>query len=46
MSLLGVVRARELAGELCQDALDRLARFGDSAHRLCELTRFIVQRQF
>ena len=46
VSLLGVVRARELAGELCQDALDRLARFGDSAHRLCELTRFIVQRQF
>ena len=46
VSLLGVVRARELANELCQDALDRLARFGDSAHRLCELTRFIVQRQF
>ncbi len=46
VSLLGVVRARELAEEMCQDALDRLAPFGDAARRLSELTRFIVRRQF
>ncbi len=46
VSLLGVSRARELAEEMCQDALDRLAAFGDSSRRLAELTRFIVRRQF
>lgn len=46
VSLLGVVRARELAEEMCQDALDRLTPFGDAARRLSELTRFIVRRQF
>jgi len=46
VSLLGVTRARELAEEMCQDALDRLAAFGESSQRLAELTRFIVRRQF
>ncbi|MCK6375669.1 MAG: polyprenyl synthetase family protein [Zoogloea sp.] len=46
VSLLGVTRARELAEEMCQDALDRLAPFGDSSQRLAELTRFIIRRQF
>ena len=46
VSLLGVTRARELAEEMCQEALDRLAAFGDSSLRLAELTRFIIRRQF
>ncbi len=46
VSLLGVTRARQLAEEMCQDALDRLAPFGDAGQRLAELTRFIVRRQF
>lgn len=46
VSLLGVPRARALAEEMCQDALDHLASFGESARRLSELTRFIVRRQF
>lgn len=46
VSLLGVARARQLAEEMCQDALDRLAPFGDTGQRLAELTRFIVRRQF
>ncbi|MBS0368343.1 MAG: polyprenyl synthetase family protein [Proteobacteria bacterium] len=46
VSLLGVSRARELAEEMCQSALNRLAAFGDDAQRLSELTRFIVRRQF
>ncbi len=46
VSLLGVARARQLAEELCQDALDRLAPFGDTSQRLAELTRFIIRRQF
>lgn len=46
VSLLGVSRARELAEEMCQDALDHLATFGESSQRLAELTRFIMRRQF
>lgn len=46
VSLLGASRARALAEEMCQEALDRLAAFGDPACRLAELTRFIVHRQF
>ena len=46
VSLLGATRARELAAEMCQEALDCLASFGEAALRLSELTRFIVQRQF
>ncbi|HRH75230.1 MAG TPA: polyprenyl synthetase family protein [Zoogloea sp.] len=46
VSLLGVTRARALAEEMCAEALDRLAPFGQPARRLSELTRFIVQRQF
>ena len=46
VSLLGVARARELAEEMCQDALARLAPFGDAGQRLSELTRFIIRRQF
>ncbi|MBN8283460.1 farnesyl diphosphate synthase [Zoogloea sp.] len=46
VSLLGVTRARALAEEMCAEALDRLAAFGQPARRLSELTRFIVHRQF
>ncbi len=46
VSLLGVNRARELAEEMCADALGRLAAFGDVSQRLAELTRYIVRRQF
>jgi farnesyl diphosphate synthase len=46
VSLLGVSRARALAEELCQDALERLAPYGESAQRLADLTRYIVRRQF
>ena len=46
VSLLGVNRARELAEEMCADALGRLAAFGDASQRLAELTRYIVRRQF
>lgn len=46
VSLLGVSRARELAEEMCQNALDSLSNFGDDAQRLSELTRFIIRRQF
>ena len=40
------VDVRELAEEMCEEALDRLAPFGDSSQRLAELTRFIIRRQF
>jgi len=46
VSLLGVNRARELAEEMCVDALCRLAAFGIASQRLAELTRYIVRRQF
>lgn len=46
VSLLGLTRARELAEEMCNEALAHLAAFGDASQRLAELTRFIVRREF
>ncbi len=46
VSVLGVGRARGMAGELYRDALGALAGFGDEAARLRDLASFIVQRQF
>jgi len=46
VSAMGIGAARELAGELRQQALDALAGFGPRAHRLRELADFIVLRKF
>lgn len=46
VSVLGVGRAREFAGELRRDALDALASFGEKAARLRQLADFITRRQF
>ena len=46
VSAMGMARARELAQELRQDALDALAGFGARALRLRELADFIVLRKF
>jgi farnesyl diphosphate synthase len=46
VSAIGVVRSRELALELRQNALDALAGFGERALRLHQLADFIVLRKF
>jgi farnesyl diphosphate synthase len=46
VSAMGVSRARELAQELRQNALDALAGFGERALRLRQLADFIVLRKF
>ncbi|MEO8344029.1 MAG: polyprenyl synthetase family protein [Gallionella sp.] len=46
VSLLGVHGAQDMARELHGEALETLAEFGDSAHRLRELADFIVLRKF
>jgi farnesyl diphosphate synthase len=46
VSAMGITRARELAGELRQKALDALAGFGERALRLRQLADFIVLRTF
>ena len=46
VSLLGVLRAKELAADLRQQAKDALADFGDRATRLLQLTDYIVERTF
>ena len=46
VSAIGVVRARELAGELRSNALDALAGFGERALRLRQLADFIILRKF
>jgi farnesyl diphosphate synthase len=46
VSAMGVARARELAQELRQKALDALAGFGDRALRLRQIADFIVLRKF
>jgi farnesyl diphosphate synthase len=46
VSAMGVVRAKELAGELRQKALDAIAGFGQRALRLRQLADFIVLRTF
>jgi farnesyl diphosphate synthase len=46
VSLLGLARARELAGELRADAHAALAGFGAEAERLRQLADYIVLREF
>ena len=46
VSAIGVSRARELAQEMRQNALDALAGFGAGAQRLRQLADFIVLRKF
>jgi len=46
VNLLGSARAREMAAELRAEAHESLAAFGVRAHRLHELTDFIVERSF
>ena len=46
VSAMGVARARELAQELRQKALDALAGFGERALRLRQIADFIVLRKF
>jgi farnesyl diphosphate synthase len=46
VSLLGRADAKRKAAELRSDAKAALARFGDRARRLLELTDYIVDRQF
>jgi farnesyl diphosphate synthase len=46
VSAIGIVRARELAGELRQNALAALAGFGERALRLRQLADFVVLRKF
>ena len=46
VSAIGIVRARELARDLRQNALAALAGFGERALRLRQLADFIVLRKF
>jgi farnesyl diphosphate synthase len=46
VSAIGISRARELAQEMRQNALDALAGFGERALRLKQLADFIVLRKF
>jgi len=46
VSAMGLSRARELASELRQQALDAVGDFGPRAQRLRELADFIVLRKF
>ena len=46
VSAIGVARARDLAQELRQNALDALAGFGERALRLRQIADFIVLRKF
>jgi farnesyl diphosphate synthase len=46
VSAIGVARARALAQEMRQNALDALASFGERALRLRQLADFIVLRKF
>jgi len=46
VSAIGVARAREMARELRQNALDALAGFGERALRLRQIADFIVLRKF
>lgn len=46
VTILGLKRARELAGELHANALDALSGFGSEAQRLIQLAQYITQRNF
>ena len=45
VSLMGLMPAKQFAGELLRDALDALSGFGENAARLRQLAEFIVRRQ-
>jgi farnesyl diphosphate synthase len=46
VTILGLERAKQLARELHENALEQLAPFGDQALRLVQLAAFITQRSF
>ena len=46
VTILGLARAKELARELYERALEPLAVFGPEAQRLVQLAQFITQRSF
>ena len=46
VTILGLARAKELARELYERALEPLADFGTEAQRLIQLAQFITQRSF
>jgi len=46
VTILGLARAKSLANELYENALDVLKPFGDEALRLRQLAQFIMQRSF
>lgn len=46
VTILGLERAKQLARELNESALEQLAPFGDQALRLKQLAAFIMQRSF
>ena len=46
VTILGLARAKELARELHERALEPLAAFGRDAQRLIQLAQFITQRSF
>jgi farnesyl diphosphate synthase len=46
VTILGLSRAKALANELYENALDALEPFGDEALRLRQLAQFIMQRSF
>lgn len=46
VSLMGIERAREFAGDLRSQALESLSLFGERSQRLVELTDFITKRKF
>jgi farnesyl diphosphate synthase len=45
VSLMGLAPAKQFAAELLRDSVDAVAVFGDRAHRLRQLAKFIVERQ-
>jgi len=46
VTILGLARAKQLAQELYDNALEPLASYGAEAHRLQQLAQFITQRSF
>jgi len=43
-SILGLEASRDLANELCEDAINSLAEFGDPANALRDIARYIIER--
>ncbi len=46
VTILGIVRAKELAKELLNEAITPLKPYGDEARRLVQLAQFITERDF